>query len=127
MRQENGINPRRDSRASTDHEDEDEDELEEEEEEEDEGGGMRVSMHHSHPHIDMSTSSAPMSFFPSPFITYLHREHWPHFLPSFSCSHPNIYYFPFSVLTANRLMTLIFISPHNCFLLLLLPSIDYFS
>lgn len=47
MRQENGINPRRDSRASTDHEDDDEDELEEEEEEEeDDGGGMRVSTHH---------------------------------------------------------------------------------
>jgi hypothetical protein len=48
VRQENGINPRRDSRASTDHEDDDEDELEEEEEEEeeDEGGGMRVSTRH---------------------------------------------------------------------------------
>jgi hypothetical protein len=50
VRQENGINPRRDSRASTDHEDDDEDELEEEEEEEeeeeDEGGGIRVSTHH---------------------------------------------------------------------------------
>ena len=59
VRQENGINPRRDSRASTDHEDEDEDELEEEEEEEeeeDEGGGMRVSMHHSHLHIDITIS-----------------------------------------------------------------------
>ena len=47
-RQENGVNPRRDSRASTDHEDDDEDELEEEEEEEEEedDGGMRVSLHH---------------------------------------------------------------------------------
>ena len=47
VRQENGINPRRDSRVSTDQEDVDEDELEEEEEEEeDEGGGMRVSAYH---------------------------------------------------------------------------------
>jgi hypothetical protein len=59
VRQENGINPRRDSRASTDHEDDDEDELEEEEEEEeeDEGGGMRVRISHSHCHMDSSLSS----------------------------------------------------------------------
>ena len=56
QRQENGVNPRRDSRASTDHEDDDEDELEEEEEEEEEeedDGGMRVSFYHYQSCIDI--------------------------------------------------------------------------